>query len=291
MAFLQYPTTKRATSSTGVNYSDLYGSNPYTDVSQKIRDLINRMTAQAGQRGSSGPPAGTATSSGSWETSVARPGDTEVRDYMSNVLAGQKNALDEYVRRSAGARVGAAARGTVGGVPVESELYDKAMKTLAGGYSDRFREAMDYNKYAKASRYREQSDSFRTLQDLLGVQHKYLTSQSDWQSRLADKMLADKYAQQQASETQAERQLALERMRQLMEMERWRDYMEKRDRSQTKNARENVEFKFAQLAQKLGMNQIGAGLPPGEQLWAERLGVELGYLKPWQRSMSVKMGT
>jgi hypothetical protein len=288
MAFPQYTLTKRATSSTGLNYSDLYGANPYKDTSRKIQELIDRVTAGAGQCGGGRSRTGTSTSYGSRDTSVARPGDAEVRDYMSNVLAGQRNALDEYVRRSAG--VGSGARSPAGGLPLESALYDKAMKNLAGGYSDRFREAMDYNKYAKASRYRDQSDSVRNLQDLLGIQHKYLTSEADWQSTLADKILADRYAQQQASAAQTERQLALERMRQLMEMEQWRAYMEKRDRSQTGKAKDELDIKFAQLAKKMGMNQLGTSLSPGDQLWSERIGVDLGYLKPWQRSLSVRMG-
>ncbi len=285
MAFSQYQTSIKPLSVPRYGLSASYGSNPYTDASRKIWELINRVTGALGAAGSAGNIGSTGMSYGSSDPHVARPGDTEVRDYMSNVLAGQRNTLDEYVRRAAGAGAGRG-RATAGSLPLDSVLYDKAMKSLAGGSSDRFREAMDYNKYAKAARYRDYSDSLQNLQTLLGMQHKYLSSQADWESR----MKAERLAEQEANLAQAERQTAMERLREMMAMERWRNYMEKQDRIMGQKGRDDQEAKFRELAQKMGRNQVSASLPLGDQLWAERLGVELGYLKPWQRSISVRMG-
>ncbi len=290
MAFPQYQSMTRSASAPRFAGSAAYGSNPYTDASRKIWELINRVTGGLRQTGSVGATGSTGASYGSLEPHVARPGDAEVGDYMSNVMAGQRNTLDEYVRRASGAGIGRDGRATAGSLPLGSALYDKAMKTLAGGYSDRFREAMDYNKYAKATRYRQSTDSLRNLQELLGMQHKYLSSQADWEGQLADRLAGERRSEQQVNLTQAERQLALDRLREMMEMERWRNYMEKQDRILGQKGRDDLEVKFRQLAEKMGMNQFDTGLPPGEQLWAERLGVDLGYLKPWQRSLSVRMG-
>jgi hypothetical protein len=44
----------------------------------------------------------------------------------------------------------------------------------------------------------------------------------------------------------------------------------------------------ASLANKVG--KFGAGWGLGDDAWADRLGVKLGYLQPWKRSFTVKSG-
>ncbi len=83
------------------DYHRAFGTNPFTRHINKLGSLV---------RSASGPAARQ-----SWETHIARPGDREVRDYMSNVLGGQRNQLDDYVRRTAGAGVKRGGMNVTGG--------------------------------------------------------------------------------------------------------------------------------------------------------------------------------
>lgn len=260
----------------GFDYNSAYGTNPYSDVSMKIWELVNRMTDRTGPSGDS---------YGFRTIQPARPGDAEVRDYMANVLAGQRNTLDDYVRRTAGAGVKRGGMNVVGGPPLESSLSHQAMSTLARGYSDRFRDAMDYNKYAKDTQYKQYSDKMSNLQDLLGLQHQYLSSGAGWQSHLGDQMLTDWRSDRDWDRTTPERDLALQNMRQAVETQRWRDLMEKQNRTLTAQEKNEMETKWRELANK---GDIGWNSP--DAWWAERLGILMGYFKPWNRSLSVKMG-
>ena len=198
-----------------------------------------------------------------------------MRDYMANALAGQRNTLDDYVRRTAGAGIKRGGMNVVGGPPLESSLSHQAMSSLARGYSDRFRDAMDYNKYAKDTQYKQYSDKMSNLQDLLGLQHQYLSSGSGWQTHLGDQVLTDWRSDRDWDRTAPERDMTLQNMRQAVEMQRWRDLMEKQNRTLSQQEKSELETKWRQLAERAHY-----GWNPADGWWAQRLGVMMGYLNP-----------
>lgn len=79
-------------------------SNPFLGPTRQIGQLVARLSTLQ-KRPASDQSSGASGGLSDWGTHVARPADPEVRDYMSNVLGGQRNTLDDYVRRAAGASI------------------------------------------------------------------------------------------------------------------------------------------------------------------------------------------
>jgi hypothetical protein len=266
------------------DYRRAFGTNPFSSHVSKLDSLVSRASGPASQR--------------SWDTYIARPGDREVKDYMSNVLGGQRNQLDDYVRRTAGAGVKRGGMNVAGGPAMDSALHQNAMKTLASGYSDRFREAMDYNKYVKGTGYRMTRDSAGDLQNLLNTQQRYVQGAADWQSRVGETMRTDWRGDVDWNRNEPVRQMqldqnriALENMRKQADMESWRNRveMEERDRLvQDRNQWKQVMTK-AGLASRAG--SIAAGWTSQDQAIADYLGVRMGYLQPWRRSLNRSMAS
>jgi hypothetical protein len=208
---------------------------------------------------------------------------------MSNVLAGQRNTLDDYVRRTAGASVKRGGTSAAGGAPLDSALYKQAIEGLAKGYGDRFRDAMNYNKYVKATESSQYSDNIRNLQNLLGLQQRYLSSAADWQQKLGSTPLAP--ASRDNSQDSALKELALEQLRRQMETEQWRATAEKQDRQRTLDEKMANEEKWTQLMQKAALasqvGRYGAGWTAQDDALENLLGVKLGYQLPWQRKVDI----
>ncbi len=137
-----FPTEKNYSS---FDYRRAFGTNPFTRHINNLGSLVSSASGPAARNRGRRTSPGRATG--------------EVRDYMSNVLGGQRNQLDDYVRRTAGAGVKRGGMNVAGGPAMDSALHKNAMKTLASGYSDRFREAMDYNKYVKNTGYQISRDN------------------------------------------------------------------------------------------------------------------------------------
>ncbi len=273
------------------NYAQAYGPNPFSDPIRALAELI-RLKTQPITRDQKEPV-------------YARPTDTAVQDYLGNILGGQRTTLDDYVRRSAAASVGRGGFGPVRGVPVESDLHAKAMATLASGFADRFSRAMDYGKYAKESEYRAGRDSQKDVQDLYGTQFNYLKALTDLQSRLGDLMRADWAGDVNWERDSARREIELDYLRnksraeldaaaRQAEMDRQRNYMEIEAAKQAMDEKQAREAKWTALMRKAGqaynIGKFGAGWTWEDDAMQDRLGVELGYLKPWTRSFSIKMG-
>ncbi len=265
------------------DYNSAYGRNPFTDAAKRISKLIGSQSFAVNR---------TAGSSGSSSTSVARPDDPEVTDYMSHVMGGQRKSLDEYVSRTAGAGIKRGGLNVVGGPSLESALHQTAMKTLAAGYTDRFSEAMNYNKYQKEASYSQYQDSIRNLQNMLNMQHRFLSSQADWQTHVGDIRHGDWRGDVDWNRGAPSRELELEQTRRRMETERLRNVWEKEDRQRAINQQNDQELKWRELAAKLGATTLHGNTPVGwtgqDTLWMDRLGVQMGYLKPWDRKISYK---
>ena len=172
-----------------VRYRNAFGDNPWLGPTRSLMQWTSGLGNTVFGSGSAGTTG--STSGGSTRSYVANPGDSAVQNYMSHVMGGQRNALRDYVRQAAGAGIKRGGMNVVGGPALDSALHHSATQNLAKGYADRFREAMNYNKYLKGTAYSQQNDSIRNLQNLLGLQHQYLGSQAGWNSSLGDMMRSD----------------------------------------------------------------------------------------------------
>jgi hypothetical protein len=121
----------------------------------------------------------------SFGTHVARPGDPEVQDYMQHTLSGQRNALQDYVKQAAGAGIKRGGMNVAGGPGLDASLHSQAMNSLAGGYANRFREAMDYNKYAKGQASQDYMNYLGAYNNLLGQYRGAMGDAAGWDRWLA----------------------------------------------------------------------------------------------------------
>ena len=92
------------------------------------------------------------------QTFVARPDDAEVKRYLDNDLGQQRTILDEYVKRAASAGIKRGGMNVAGSAPLDSSLRAGEISALAAGASQAFRDAMDYGKYVKSTRYKQFQD-------------------------------------------------------------------------------------------------------------------------------------
>jgi hypothetical protein len=226
-------------------------------------------------------------------SSALSPDDPDVQGYMEHILGGQRKTLDDYVAQAAGAGIKRGGLNVVGGPSLESSLHQMAMKNLATGYADRLREAMNQAKSQREAAYSESTDSLREIQSMLGLQHRFLTSQSDWQNRLGDTMHGDWRSDVDWNRETPSRDLQLESARRRIESERLHNVWEAADRGREAQEKEEMESKWGLLAQKTGLaskaGQSTAGWTGADSLWSERLGVLMGYLKPWDRKLTAKI--
>jgi len=277
-----------------LDYSRRYGRNPYVPASRKVSGLVDRMI---------GDPKLVRSP----RSEVARVGDPEVGEYMLDLLAGQHSALDDYVRRAAGTGIKRAGMNVTGGPALDSALHHDALGNLARGYSDRFRQAMDYDKYVKATESAQQSDRLRNLANMLGVQDRFLRGRVDWQSRFGDHDVppgagaaprsmaaASGSSKDSTAYDDALKRVMMERMQGQAGMEQWRNNMEKQEYAKAQEKSRSTEEMWRKLLQKSRLaesaGRSAAGWTGEEDTWMERLGVELGYLKPWTRQLMMKFG-
>jgi len=268
----------------GFDYQSAFGPNPWAGATGLITSLLSQM------RGGFAGPANTGTrrsgrrSFGEWGSSVARPNDRAVRDYMSHVLGGQRNQLDDYVRRAAGAGIKRSGLNVRGGPALDSSLHHMAMSNLARGYGDRFREGMNYNKYVKGTMYSQQSDRLKNLQNLMGLQHQYLSSQADWRNRLANLIHGDWRDDLQYNRQAPFRQQQLERARRQMELERRKWMQQEVDRNRSREKQSDLEGAWQRLKAK--SSGLGAWTP-GDLWELERTMVGLGIRSPMSKKVSM----
>ncbi|MGC8908610.1 MAG: hypothetical protein ACP5M0_14385 [Desulfomonilaceae bacterium] len=104
------------------------------------------------------------------------------------------------------------------------------------------------------------------------------------------------YAPSTANRTNDDRiaQLQIERLRQLLDMERQRSAAELEEKQRLREQQLDRETRWRRLMQKAALankvGSFGAGWTWEDDAWADRLGVDLGYLKPWDRKYTVKYG-
>jgi hypothetical protein len=198
---------------------------------------------------------------------------------MAHVLGGQRNLLDDYVRRTAGAGIKRGGLNVRGGPAFDSALHHSALSALAGGYADRFREAMSHNKQQKAQLYSQHKDRLRNMQSLLALKQKYLSSEADWQSRLGNLMHGD-WQREVESEKQAPlRQVELERALGQLRTERWRNALEQQERRAEVERKGALERSWKGYQAKAD-RPLGVTWTPGELMGVHRAMVELGLLRP-----------
>jgi hypothetical protein len=213
------------------NYEAAFGSNPWLTPTQSISGLVSRMIGSMSSQQSQG---------GSSLNTAASVHDAEVGDYMDQVLGGQRNQLDEYVRRAAGAGIKRGGMNVVGGPALESSLHHQAMGTLAGGYADRLKDALSYDKNLKTALYNQYTNNIRDLENMLGIQQRYLSSQADWTDRLGNLRHGDWRDELDWRRDTPFRELKLENQRRQAQMEGFRNQWERQDRDSQQDQRRSL---------------------------------------------------
>lgn len=123
---------------------------------------------------------------------------------------------------------------------------------------------------------------------------QYLASLKQSRNRTAKRPIST-WQQEIDRKSQSDlRQMELERMRDLMERERRWDVAAREDRQRALDEQFERETNWRRLMQKASLankvGKFGAGWGLGDDAWADRLGVEMGYLKPWERKFQMRAG-
>lgn len=263
------------------DYESAFGSNPWEEPTRRISSLVSGLMGSVGGFGGSSASGGSA---GFTTSFAAGPDDPEVHDYMSHVLGGQQAQLGEYVRRAAGAGIKRGGMNVVGGPALDSALHHTAMKTLAGGYADRFREAMNYNRGLKSEQYRYYTDSMDRLQSMLSTQHRYLSSQADWSTRMGTLKHGDYTRELDWQRDTPFRELKLEGLKRDAEMEQLRNKWTREDRTWEENRRSTLRHLFEQATSSPGTSEFYRYFTTPEQV-----GIRSQYLgfRPTAAGLSI----
>ncbi|MFC1834688.1 hypothetical protein ACFL2Q_08135 [Thermodesulfobacteriota bacterium] len=262
------------------NYGQAFGSNPWTKATSQISSMVNRLSRSLGRGGGFGAGGGSARGM------IARPGDAAVKDYMSHVMGGQRNQLDEYVRRAAGAGISRSGLNVRGGPAMSSSLHHSAMKNLAAGYAGRFSEAMNYNKYLKATQQSLYQSQMSQLQSLLGTQHSYISSQADWRRNLANLKHSDWRDRLEYQRQAPFRQNQLARLKMDLKQDQWRNFNERREYKLNESRQQRIDRDWGRTLEKAAWGN--SSWSPADHLRAERALTAKGVWKPLQRVITMK---
>jgi len=264
------------------DYQAAFGENPWVRPTEQISNLVAKYASSLAPRATQSNAGSTSYSS--WESPAVDPSDPAVSRYMSHLLGGQRQQLNEYVRRAAGAGIQRSGLNVRGGPGLGSSLRHAVMQTLAAGYGDRFRQAMDYGKYVKGASYSQYREGLKDLQNLLSTQHRYLSSQVDWSGRLAALKHGDWQRESEWERDSPFRQLRLQQGRQQLKMSQWRDMTEREALPRALEEKNRLERDWQRA---IGLGFAGVSLPnaAGALLSAERAMVGLGVWQPLSRSI------
>ena len=262
----------------GFDYNAAFGENPWLRPTRQISSLINQYQSSLGTSGGG---------AGGFQTHVARPDDPEVQQYMSHVMGGQRNQLDEYVKRAAGAGIQRSGMNVRGGPALGSSLHHSAMQNLAGGYSDRFRQAMDYNKYLKGQMYSQQQNQQAQLRNLYNLQHRYMASRADWTRSMGMLRHSDWRDDVSWMRDAPNRALQVQQALNNMSRQRQQDRQNNWDWNRSRARQDQVDYALRNLSQR-ARSTASNSLTRGES-WARELALTgLGIANPWSRSLSIR---
>lgn len=119
------------------------------------------------------------------------------RTVMNDMLSGQRNQLDDYVKRAG--MTGIQRGGFQQQTAAPSAQYD-AIKNLAGGYGDRYNQALAYMNQLGEFDQRNYQTQAQTYSDLVGAATQYQSG--------AEQRELEAYLQQKAGEAAMAQQLA-----------------------------------------------------------------------------------
>lgn len=260
--------TTEYTYSTPLTAGSDSSSDPFSDSLDQINALIKELIAKYS---SFRPPD---TTNGD---------DPLIADYLSQSLGGASGLIDRYAARSSASRVRRGASSGQNPSLSESALHLQAMKLLASEYSKKFADAMKSAQSVRDSEYTRSKDALNSLNDLIANRNKLLSAKTDWLDKASDQQLSreqaslqdqirNQKAQQETTRLNAEReQQQTARDEQLAKENKWRGLTSK-----------------ARLASRIG--KTAAGWTNADDLLSDRLGVEFGYYKPWDRKFEIRMG-
>ena len=187
------------------------GTNPYAAYTSKVGGAANTVGANVMAQG---------PWTGRYE---ARTGDPEVGQYMAGTLGSQRNAVNDYVRRAAGAGVAASrgGYGVQGGAPAGAQLQQQAITGLAGGASDRYTAAMAYNKALKDSMYNQWQGGAGLWSDLLNKELQGTQGGAGWAADIYNKRYGSWNADAASQDSWAalQQQMELEKQRRAWQLQ------------------------------------------------------------------------
>lgn len=155
--------------------ADTYGqqSANYMNGNNRIANTANTMGGYASKLFGSlmDAPGGWGSSGGSW-SGYGSPNDPRIAGHMANLRGGTQNLLDDYVKRTANAGVASSrgGMGVAGGTPLDAQLRQQQMGTLAKGYGDNYSKAMDWTFQADSLNNSRNSSLASALSSILGTQ-------------------------------------------------------------------------------------------------------------------------
>jgi hypothetical protein len=174
-----------------------YGKDLYQNIGNQASTLMSNVVANN--------PWSTSGSGWGQYPDVRNPQtQSHLNSFMGQVMSGQRNQMDEYVRRAANAGVTRGGQNVQGGPSYASAANQQAMSNLASGYEGRFNQAMEYLANQYQAQNKAWTDAAQIGTQLYGVQQQGLNTMA------GDISSARNYASQMAGQGSAERIAGIE---------------------------------------------------------------------------------
>lgn len=202
-------------------------------------------------------------------------------------MGGQRKAMQDYIRQAAGAGIQRSGLNVRGGPALDSALHQSAMKNLAAGYADRFREAMNYSRQQRAEQYSRSQDRFRDIQNLMNLQHRYLSSQDQRDTRLADLIYGDWKEQRDYERNAPMRELEMDRLRRAAQQQQWQDYQARRQTQRAEAEQSRLEQQYRKGLAKADA-RWGSPWTAADLMRMEEALVSRGIWNPLSRSIQMR---
>ncbi|MCX5861669.1 MAG: hypothetical protein NTW27_06070 [Deltaproteobacteria bacterium] len=149
------------------------------------------------------------------------------------------------------------------------------------------------NNYSSAWDYTQTSRTNPSTQSTRKFSYDSSTKPS-LRSQFGDRLISSGRKTPDGKIDQEIRQVELDRLRELLDLERRRNIAEREERQRALDEKFARETDWRRLMQKAALayrvGKFGAGWTWADDAYTDRLGVEMGYLKPWDRRYQVKVG-
>jgi len=245
-----------------------FNSNSGSPGNVQAQGWGNYLQNQIGGYSQNAPQAPNVTQPGPWQ-------DTH-RAVMGDMLSGQRNQMDEYVKRAGATGV---QRGGFTN-PNQPQLQYEAIKNLAGGYGDRYNSALAYTQGLADYDQRNYQTQAQTYSNLVNAANQYQsgTEQRELEAYLQQKAgesaMAQLLQQQQWQGGQSELERQQQTAMQQAQAQAAADLARQQQTWQTRERTGTQQYQSIQdaLQRQLAWNSLV------EQLKTQKYGADLGYM-------------